>query len=196
MPEVNEDYDCSICELYGMSHKEWKDHQLDEEHTEEVKKVVMKQNYCNRCNVQCHSKLTFDRHCETDKHNGLKMTKEQLWCSKCSTQCQNKAKWDEHILTRKHLNTEKEKTEEELYCMKCHTQCHNDSEWEKHILTKKHIKGPFTTKYCNACNITILNESSWIKHHKTAKHIKNTNTNGEGIPGPVFKTVDQGTQSD
>ena len=190
------DKDCHHCELYGMSHREWLEHQSDKDHLEVIKELLKKQWFCKKCNVQCYSKLTFDRHCQTDRHNGLKMTKEQLYCKKCDTQCQNKVKWDEHILTKKHLNTEKEKTEEELYCMKCHTQCHNDYEWDKHILTKKHTTKPFTTKFCNVCKINILNESTWLQHQKTKKHIRNTNTNGTEIPRTIQQGVDQGSQTD
>jgi hypothetical protein len=144
MAEVESKYRCPICNVNELTHDEWKDHQLYDEHRANVKRLLKNKYYCKKCEYQFETQRLFERHCESDKHKGLKMTKEQLYCKKCDIQCDNKAKWDDHILTKKHLNDKKKKTKEELCCLKCNTQCHNDSEWEKHLKTKKHIRNTNT----------------------------------------------------
>lgn len=196
MPEVDGDYICYICNIIGLTHEAWKEHQSDDDHIEKVRRQVKKQWFCTKCDHQFDDQRRFDRHCESKKHKFGQLTMDELFCSKCNTQCQNKAKWDEHILTKKHVNTKVQKTEEELFCKKCHTQCHNDSEWEKHLKTKKHNTDRNQERHCESCNSDFLSDVTWSAHLKTQKHIRNANTNGEEIPGPVLKTIDQGTQSD
>ena len=196
MPEVDEDYTCYICNIMGLTHEAWKDHQSDDDHIKKVKQITKKQWFCEKCDHQFESQRLFDRHCESKKHRFGQLTLDELFCHKCNTQCYNKAKWDEHVLTQKHISEKVNKTEEELFCKKCHTQCHNDSEWAKHIQTKKHNTDRNQERTCDACNVDSLTDVTWVAHLKSKKHIKNTNTNGEGIPRPILKTVDQGTQSD
>ena len=137
MAEVESKYSCHICKIHGLIHSSWKDHQFDDDHVAKVKRIIKSQLYCEKCDSQFDNQYNFDRHCESEKHRGLKMTKDQLWCSKCNLQCQNKAKWEDHILTKKHLNTKK--TKEELYCLKCNIQCHNNIQLENHLKCQKHI---------------------------------------------------------
>jgi len=140
MPEVEGNYECFICNIVGLTHEAWKEHQCDDGHIEKVKRQIKKRWFCAKCDHQFEKQSLFDRHCASKKHRVGQLTSAELFCSKCNTQCDNKAKWDAHILTKKHTNTRIQKTEKELFCDGCHTQCHNDSEWEKHLKTKKHNK--------------------------------------------------------
>ena len=196
MVEVEGNYKCFICNINGLTHQQWKDHQLYDEHIALVKQLTKKQHYCKKCDYQFEDRRRFERHCESKKHKFGQLTIDELYCNKCNTQCQNKAKWDEHILTKKHLNDKEKTTSEELFCNKCNLQCHNNSEWEKHIKTKKHNINRNQERTCEVCKVDCVSDVTWEKHIKSKKHIKNTIINGTEISRTIQQGVDQGSQTD
>ena len=195
MDEVNNNYKCHICNMDGMIHEAWKEHNSSDEHHEKVSKLIRKKYYCKKCDYQFEDQRRYDRHCESNKHRFGQLTLDELYCHKCNTQCSNKAKWDDHIKTKKHLSNDVKKTEEELFCSKCNTQCHNDSEWEKHIQTKKHNTDRNQERFCEACKCTQMTDHAWKIHLKTAKHIRNTITNGETVSESVQQTSSEDSES-
>jgi len=162
--------------------------------------VEVKTNYnCHICSIGNMTHDQWKNHWSFDQNHKQKVKAtihKQFYCESCEVQCTKKSEYIRHCLSKKHTG-KGTVLAEELYCKKCEIQCRNKSEWSAHLETKKHTKENGQESYtCEKCDYTCKKEHLWIQHQKTQKHIKNTNTNGEGIPRPILKTVDQGTQSD
>lgn len=130
------DHCCFVCDLKGMTHKEFIDHTYTKEHDKKTELMMHKKKYCEKCDIQFETLKGLEKHKETKMHMNGRMSKDELYCHKCKTQCANKQKWEDHILTQKHIMEPFTKK----HCEKCNVTLNCKSAWEEHCKTKKHNK--------------------------------------------------------
>jgi hypothetical protein len=100
---------------------------------------------CEKCNFKCNSKISWNKHIETEKHKigKNKIRSDKIYPCKCiiSENCNfiatKKSHMDQHILMF-HSTKEERKANYKYYCDYCDFGSLSEVAFNKHLLSNKH----------------------------------------------------------
>jgi hypothetical protein len=142
---VNTNYACYLCNVENMTHEEWKEHHFsDKVHLNKALELSKKKMYCEKCDLQCSSNLTYSRHLTTKKHTGKGFLQpEDLYCGTCKMQCRSRFDYENHLQTK--LHAKRVQGGNNYRCESCDYSCKLTHLWEQHCNTKKHLASVTTS---------------------------------------------------
>jgi len=123
-------FDFENVEAFGL-------HNNSKEHEKAERKKYYDSMFCNICNFQYLHKKTYDKHFESNKHNGIKTDLTKFYCKVCEKQLRCKSEFDTHIQTKLHL---KRNEGINYNCEVCKYSCKLTHLWNQHCKTEKHLK--------------------------------------------------------
>jgi hypothetical protein len=153
--------DCFRCN----DEDEYRDHLL-EAHSDIYSKL-----YCEECEVQCFTKLEFEKHCKTKEHRELANVEYE--CKDCQFKTKNPYTLQTHFKSKRHLHKD-DKTD--YTCEACEFSTSFKSVFERHCMTERHqrlVNGEDSKKYtCEACQFSSPYKSLYETHCRSKKHIQ------------------------
>jgi hypothetical protein len=139
---ITEKWYCPSCNLKFETAEQFGLHNNTKEHEKELRKKQFKYLFCETCDFQYLSKVTYYNHLETKKHKGIKIDLKQFYCKTCEKQYRCKTEFDSHIQTKLHLK----RSEGMNYtCEACNYSCKLTHLWNQHCKTTKHLTAITTT---------------------------------------------------